>query len=380
MTWVLGICAGLWLWYLGSALIVARDSAAWEATGDLLIRMLPILLVSFVAWWAMPPMARLVGPLAPAAACVVLLLAWVEFLMDGGRSEILTGNQLLLAAAVIPLAFLSLEHALCSTGWHRIWGYTGFLAAGLSISALAASRGVFAALLIGLVAGFVTDLIRRHMDRTRVTQYAVAGVLAALVLVCSVNWGPGRYQYRVFYPYLGIDVAGMMAAHASDTTQNRPEILEPFAALTRESSPKVRLRLWRISAETGARAPVLGNGAIAISQIMAEMTATQDPDQKQIVYSYNHLHNAFLTHWVMGGLIPVLLLLALVLSPVLLVPPDRRRLAIMWSSAMLAVGMTNLLVMEGFAAVLTTLAIACLICGESRKPQSPPSAPSPDTA
>lgn len=368
LLWVLGLCAALWLWYLGHALAFARDAAAWSATFDLLVRMLPLVFLPILAWLFAPPMGGLVSRLAPGVAMLALGLAWVEWLFEGDRSEVATGNQLMLAASTLPLALLSLTLARRETGWVRLWGYGGVLAAGLVISALAGSRGAFLGLLGGLAAGFVFDLVRHRLREVPWGHYGVLGGLMVLVLVCSVNWGPGRYQYQVFKPYLGVDLSQMMAARADTAGQATEQatgtpqtsVLDPLRALIHEPSPSVRIQLWHEGAAAIGKAPILGSGAGEIGRIMTDLTAAHSQDPKPYHFTFSHLHNAYLTHWVMGGIVPVLLLIALILCPVFLVSPARRQLAVMWSVSILLVGVSNLLVMEGFAAILVVLALICL--------------------
>ena len=260
----------------GSSVPAAK---AFAKLGSLVLFLSPLFLVSRLR--LSRPQDLLSAFALGAALCglLVLPLAAYQMFALGTRAEGGAGNAIPFAMLCALFSTLSLLNAEYPQPWRKVLGWAGFAAGTFSLF-LSQTKGVAVMPLIGVV-------LYLAMFRLRAT--GVARVVALLLLICAVM------------------VAAFYASGAINRVQDISVVLAGDVPENGDSSYGPRVILWKAGLQIFAEHPVFGNGPQHIPGLIKTMGT-----------EYTHFHNGFITKMVGGGLVGLLALVCLLLTPLAL--------------------------------------------------------------
>lgn len=363
--WVWGTCLLYCFYFVTSDALLNGDISFSLYT---MAPNLPLVAAALIAL-ALDPARAILAParighwasIAVLAGFVMALLIWTnqpswQFLgfsltnITGvnGRLALLVGNTLPFAATYMTLGFLAL------LGWHDRKPLSRGLALGALLVALGTvifwsqSRGAT------LTAVPLLFLAKRFLRPSPKQLFAAFATLAVFVGIAITL---GNYDDKIVSVMKRL-VDGLSTFYVGDPSK--------------EASTGQRLLMYQAGLSAWLDSPIWGYG---ISQRFIAAAAYL-PDAINIRYS--HLHNSFLTHAVAGGIVGVIILLAVILiplainysaSPALAIATDDMRYSA-WVIvlSLLGIGMTNLILNQDvsahFLALLMLMHLA--ICHEAQ--------------
>jgi O-antigen ligase len=237
---------------------------------------------------------------------VVLIIALIEraVIVYWWRPRLLLGSQLnFTPILVVPAIFCTFSQFAPSRLWRWI-GLGGFAAAVMVLSGVSMTRGPFIVMTV-LVLLRALSLIFSSQDIWKRVRDA-----ALLLVLFGITTGASLFDDSALIRFQQMMQAA--ANIAESTLKNEQEKIESFESVEApdrlESIPE-RLMFLRGGLAAFAENPFFGHGP----QLRYEAAARHFT--VPIPATYTHLHNDFITHGVAGGIVALVLLVLILLTP-----------------------------------------------------------------